>query len=138
MCDGAENDDGIVHSPPAAREWSWQPGWQLPTPTAAMPYAIFGWPPQPHPTTYSFPFPTLPMRDLQQMVEDAVQRPVQAALPSSLHEGPQQPPANTPSASNGPTPTTETLLTTPSEGLMAGTYNDTSAQYGVQTGDDDW
>ena len=102
-----------------SRDWSWQPGWQLPTPAATMPYGGLGWPPPPHPPSYPFPPPTQPTGDLQRLVEDAVQRAVQAALPS-LREGTQQLPPSTVAANTGPTPTTvEASLTTPTSGPAA-------------------
>ena len=82
-----ENPEEDDHSPSASRDWSWQPGWQLPTPAATAPFGGLGWPLNPHPLSYPLPPPALPTGDLQRLVEDAVQRAVQAALPA-LRKGP--------------------------------------------------
>ena len=127
-----ENPEAVDRSPSASRDWSWQLGWQLPTPAASMLYGGLDWPPRSHPASYPFPPPTLPTGDLQRLVEDAVQLVVQAALPS-LPEGPQQPLASTAASNPGPTPTNmDSPLTTLKSGPV--TTAIATTMFGVATG----
>ena len=94
--DGCNDNDAPRSA--SHREWYWQPGWSLPGPSSASP-GIDWMPPEPHYPWRSWRQQQHPGGDLQQLVEESVQRAIQAALPTlsgtlaATHSGsPEDPP----------------------------------------------
>ena len=77
--DGCDDDAGPRSS--SQSEWYWQPGWSLPGPSSAPP-GIDWMPPEPHYPWGSWRQQQHPGGNLQQLVEESVQRAIQAALPT--------------------------------------------------------